>query len=240
MKRFKFLIGLCLGVLIVFTPFSQFQTSPLEPLQTLAVQLDGRKKPLDTVAKETTAKIHGSTHYHPTRDQTWDYLQTYLSLWFNQHNWNETPFILFSYRPLKAELGLAPEQKYFAFEQLINNTQLARIVQQARQHAFNGEALTRDQREALTIQDRVDLMARTVGGDPSLPLVPHPEAPRGAWTGLSEAKMRYPPERIKPLIAPIQSAQTGLPIECRSGLKRRSVSRGGTVSQPASSRFSGS
>ena len=201
MKRFKFLIGLCLGVLIVFTPFSQFQASPLEPLQTIAVKLDGRTKPLDTVAKETTAKIHGSTLYHPTRDATWDYLQTYLSLWFNQQNWNETPFILFSYRPLKAQVGLASEQKYFSFEQLISNAQLASIVQQARQLAFNGEALTRDQREALTIQDRLDLMARTVGGDPSLPLVPHPNAPGGAWTGLSEAQTRYPPELIKPLIA---------------------------------------
>ncbi|MDJ0704178.1 MAG: cytochrome c biogenesis protein CcsA [Leptolyngbyaceae cyanobacterium MO_188.B28] len=201
MKRLKFLIGFCLGVLIVFAPFNQFQASPLEPLKTIAVQLDGRKKPLDTVAKETTAKIHGSTYYHPTQDETWDYLQTYLSLWFNQRNWSETPFILFSYRPLKAQLGLVPEQKYFAFEDLVNNDRLAIIVQQAHQRMLNGEALTRDQREALTIQDRLDLTARTVGGDTSLPLVPHPETPRGVWTGLSEAQTRYPPERISPLIA---------------------------------------
>ena len=31
----------------------------LDSLETLAVQLDGRKKPLDTVARETVAQIHG-------------------------------------------------------------------------------------------------------------------------------------------------------------------------------------
>jgi len=45
MKPLKFIIGLCLRILILAIPFSQFQASPVESLQTLAVQLDGRKKP---------------------------------------------------------------------------------------------------------------------------------------------------------------------------------------------------
>ncbi|MEO1790901.1 MAG: cytochrome C biogenesis protein, partial [Cyanobacteria bacterium J06629_19] len=63
MKLIKFAIGLCLGILLVALPFSQFQASPLSPLETLVVQQGGRKKPLDTVAKETVAKIHGATTY---------------------------------------------------------------------------------------------------------------------------------------------------------------------------------
>ena len=204
MKWFKFLIGFCLGALILLAPLSQFQASPLEPLQTLAVQLDGRIKPLDTVAKETTAKIHGSIHYTPTNGETagetLNYLQTYLSLWFNDRNWNETPFVLFSYRPLKSQLGLEVEQKYFAFQQLIDNAQLTRIVQQAHQQALKGETLTRDQREALTIQNRLNLMLRTIG-DTSLPLAPSPSDAKGTWTSLSAAQTLYPAERTAPLIA---------------------------------------
>ncbi len=63
MKIIKFIIGVILGILILVVPLNQFQTSPIEPLQNLAVQLDGRKKPLDTVAKETVAQIHGKTSY---------------------------------------------------------------------------------------------------------------------------------------------------------------------------------
>ena len=50
MKIVKFIIGLVLATVILLVPLSQFQTSPIAPLQDLAVQLDGRKKPLDTVA----------------------------------------------------------------------------------------------------------------------------------------------------------------------------------------------
>ena len=200
MKCFKFLIGFCLGALILLAPLSQFQASPLEPLQTLAVQIDGRNKPLDTVAKETVAKIHGSTHYIQPNGETLDYLQTYLSLWFNDRNWRETPFVLFSYRPLKSQLGLNAQQKYFSFQQLISNAQLASIIQQAHQQALNSEPLSRDQREALTIGDRLDLMSKTVG-DTSLPLAPHPSDLQGTWTSIPAAQKRYPAEQIAPLIA---------------------------------------
>ena len=198
MKGFKFLIGFCFGVLILLAPLSQFQASPLEPLQTLAVQLDGRKKPLDTVAKETAAKIHGSTHYQQTNGERLDYLQAYLSLWFNDRNWNETPFVLFSYRPLKLKLGLEVEQKYFTFQQLISNMQLTSILQQTHQQVLSGGPLTRDQREALTIEDRLNLMSRTVG-DMSLPLAPSLSETE-PWSSLAAAQTLYPAEQVAPLI----------------------------------------
>ncbi len=113
MKLINFIIGIFLGILIIAVPFNQFQSSPLEPLQTLAVQLDGRKKPLDTVARETVAQIHGSLNYQATNGDNLDYLQTYLSLWFNNRDWNEEPLILFSYRPLKEKVGLRPRNQIF-------------------------------------------------------------------------------------------------------------------------------
>ena len=63
MKFFKFAIGLCLGLLLIALPVSQFQAADLDALETLVVQQGGRKKPLDTVAQETVAKIHGKTTY---------------------------------------------------------------------------------------------------------------------------------------------------------------------------------
>ncbi|MEO1744770.1 MAG: hypothetical protein AAFR99_23595, partial [Cyanobacteria bacterium J06629_9] len=61
MKILKFAIGLCLGLVLIVMPLSQFQSSNLDALETLVVQQGGRKKPLDTVAQETVAKIHGAT-----------------------------------------------------------------------------------------------------------------------------------------------------------------------------------
>ncbi|MGP1375361.1 MAG: cytochrome c biogenesis protein [Almyronema sp.] len=199
-KALKFLIGCWLGAMILLFPLSQFQPDPLEPLQTLAVQLDGRKKPLDTVAKEAIAQIHGSTEYRQPNGEIADYFSTYLGLWFNDRNWNEEPFVLFSYRPLKQQIGVDPAQKYFSFKQLVSNASLVKLAQQAHQKELKDEDLSRTEREALMLEDRLTLMLQTVG-DERLPLVPHPEAAKGTWVGLSSAQTLYAPEQVAPLLA---------------------------------------
>ena len=197
MKIIKFIIGIILGILILIVPLNQFQTSPIAPLQNLAVQLDGRKKPLDTVAKETVAQIHGKTSYTTADGKKLNYLDTYLSLWFNDRDWNQEDFILFSYRPLKEQLGLEPDRKYFSFAELIQSD-LGRIIMTAREKQENKIDLNRDEREALTIEDRLALTVTTVG-DSQLPLVPHPTDIKGTWIGIDDAEQYYSPTLLTAL-----------------------------------------
>ena len=205
----KFLIGLCLGCLILLLPLSQFQPDGLDSLRTLAVQLDGRKKPLDTVAKETVAKIHGATTYQQADGTQEDYLSTYLGMWFNTRNWNEAPFVLVSYRPLKEAASLELERKYFTFQELMSNEGLGAIVRQAHQKELRDEDLSRNEREALTVEDRLNLLYQSVG-DESLPIVPHPEDPKGKWVGLNDAQQYYAPATVAPLLADFVMAQQSL------------------------------
>ncbi|WP_222597872.1 hypothetical protein [Euhalothece natronophila] len=130
MKLLKFIIGLSLGLLLILVTFSQFQSSPLESLKTLTVQLDGRKKPLDTVARETLTQIHGKETYTTENGEKLDYLETYFSLMFNNRDWNQESFILVNYRPLKEAVGLDSEQKYFTFQELVTSG-LRELVLQA-------------------------------------------------------------------------------------------------------------
>ncbi|MDY6803422.1 MAG: cytochrome c biogenesis protein CcsA [Cyanobacteriota bacterium] len=199
MKLINFIVGIFLGILVIAIPFNQFQSSPLEPLQTLAVQLDGRKKPLDTVARETVAQIHGRLNYQTANGDNLDYLQTYLSLWFNNRDWNEEPFILFSYRPLKEKVGLDPEKKYFTFAELMESN-LGSFVLATREKQGNNEDLNRDDREALAIEERLALTIDTVGQN-TLPLVPHPTDIKGTWAGIYSASEYYQPSQVEPLLA---------------------------------------
>ncbi|PSN19183.1 cytochrome C biogenesis protein [filamentous cyanobacterium CCP5] len=199
MPLIKFLIGLCLGCALLLVPFNQFQPDGLDSLRTLAVQLDGRKKPLDTVAKETVAKIHGATTYaHDGLRE--DYLSTYLAMWFNTRNWNEEPFVLVSYRPLKEAVGLDLERKRFTFQELMTNGDLVGLARQAHQRQLNDADLSRNQREALTVEDRLNLLYESVG-DNGLPIVPHPEDIKGKWLGLNQAQTLYDPKAVAPLMA---------------------------------------
>lgn len=193
MNQLKFLWGLCLACALMVTPLSQWQPTPQTAVDTLAVQLDGRKKPLDTVARETVATLHGSLRYQFASGEVLDAAQTYWSLWLNSRDWNDEPFILVNYRPLKAQLGLPLEQKHFSFSSLINSD-LGLILQQAHTKQLQEQPLTRDEREALTLEDRLNLMLDTVG-NPTLPLVPHPNDVKGTWVGIAEVEQLYPPEK---------------------------------------------
>ncbi|MFK8186678.1 MAG: cytochrome C biogenesis protein, partial [Phormidesmis sp.] len=168
MKIIKFTIGLCLGLLLIALPFSQFQqigsAAALTPLETMVVQQGGRKKPLDTVAKETVAKIHGSTTYKHDGIKE-NSMETFMSLWLNNRNWNDEPFVLFSYRPLKEMVGLDADQKHFSFQTLMTNKALGDVVREAHRKDSNGDELSRDEREAIALEDRLSLMVGTVNDD---------------------------------------------------------------------------
>ena len=189
MKIIKFILGIVLGISILILPANRWQTSAIEPLQTLAVQLDGRKKPLDTVARETVTQIHGKTSYTTSEGTKLNYLDTYLSMWFNDRDWNLERFILFSYRPLKEQLGLEPDRKYFSFAELIQSD-LGSTLVAIREKQANNTDLNRDDREALTIENRLALTIATVG-DSQLPLVPHPTDFKGTWVGIDNAQQYY-------------------------------------------------
>ncbi len=200
MKILKFALGFILGLLILILPLSQFQPNLLEPLQSMAVQLDGRKKPLDTVALETVEKLHGSASYKQADGSKLSYLETYLAIAFNDRDWNTEPFVLLSYRPLKEAAGFDPEQKHFSFREIIGSPALTAIVKDAHAKQLAEQELSRLEREALTIEERVALLYRTVG-DNSLPLVPHPSDGKGTWVTINQATELYSPEDAAPVMA---------------------------------------
>ncbi len=203
MKIWQFIIGLVLASLVIIFPVTQWQSSSLDSLQNLAVQLDGRKKPLDTVARETVTKIHGRTNYTTLSGEKLDYLSTYLSLWLNDRDWNQEPFILFSYQPLKVNLGLDAEQKYFSFAELIASP-LNQFLMQVKQKQAQNLDLTRDEREGLTLETRLALMIDTVGQN-NLAIAPHPTDIKGKWLGINQAQTYYSSAQIAPLITEYQN-----------------------------------
>ncbi|MEO1133573.1 MAG: cytochrome C biogenesis protein, partial [Cyanobacteria bacterium J06639_1] len=166
------------------------QASSTSEVQMLAVQADGRKKPLDTIARETVTQLHGSPSYRTPDGEKLDSTTTFLSLWFNDRDWNREPLILLNYRPLKAEAGLNEEQKYFSFSELMQSD-LPKLFGQARQQQASGADLSRSDRETLTVADRMSLMLDTVANRGAISLVPHPTDIKGAWTSLDDASELY-------------------------------------------------
>ena len=185
-KVLQFCCGLAIAFFICIFPLSQFHISSF---QTIAVQLDGRKKPLDTVARETITQIHGSDQYKTQEGENLSYLALFQSLWFNNRDWNDEPFILLNYRPLKQRLGLNKEKKYFTFAELAESD-LGDVILIARGKQAQEQPLNREEQAALDLEERLALMIERVGKN-NLPLVPHPNDPKGAWVTIAGASQYY-------------------------------------------------
>ena len=185
-KILQFCFGLAIALLICIFPLNQFQTSSI---QTIAVQLDGRKKPLDTVARETITQIHGSQHYQTLDGQKLGNLALFQSLWFNNRDWNQEPFILFNYRPLKQRLGFDSEKKYFTFAELAQS-KLGNVILAASEKQAQDQTLNREEQEALALEERLGLMIERVGRN-NLALVPHPSNSKERWITIAETPRYY-------------------------------------------------
>jgi len=134
----------------------------------IAVQKDGRKKPLDTVANETVQRITGR------RKNPMEFV---LSVWFETRDWKTMPVVLLTHRELKEQLGLSVEQKYFTRDQLVTPA-LQAIVERA-QHK-DSHSQTSIEREGVALEQRIQALAALAVRE-TLPIVPHPSDEKGPW-----------------------------------------------------------
>jgi cytochrome c-type biogenesis protein CcsB len=158
-------------------------------LRYLAVQKDGRKKPLDTVAVETLQKLTGKRQWtDPTSGRVLQPMDVLVSMWLETRDWGQTPIILVTYRPLKQQLGLPAEQKLFSYQQLAT-PQLEAILKAAAAKENAKQDLTREEREARVVSQRLNTLAESTGVQ-SLAVAPHPSDLKGAWQPLTPSDQR--------------------------------------------------
>jgi cytochrome c-type biogenesis protein CcsB len=161
-------------------------------LRFLAVQKDGRKKPLDTVALETVEKLTGKKSFtDPESGRIMEPMDVLLSMWLETRDWSKVPVILVSYAPLKEKLSLPVEQKYFTYAQLATPTfqKMIDLIEQKESGKQKAD-LTHDEREATVVEARLRTLSDAVGPE-SLAVVPHPSAPKGAWVPVTQVAKYY-------------------------------------------------
>ncbi len=165
-------------------------------LRFLAVQKDGRKKPLDTVALETVEKLTGKkTFRDPESGRQMEPMDVLMSMWFQTRDWSVAPVILVNYKPLRDKLGLPADQKYFDYNQLATDQfreMMGRIEQ--KESGKQKVDLTHEEREAQIVAERLRLLNEAVGPQ-SLAVVPHPSSVKGAWVPVTEIGKYYGPDK---------------------------------------------
>jgi len=146
----------------------------------LAIQDGGRRKPIDTFARETLIRITGRSAYTNKAGREWQANDFILSALLETYDWKNEPMVLISLGKLKEQLGLDKTQRQFSFAQLTALSELQRITNEAQARKRAEKPLDRVQQEALSVSDRLALFANVMNGS-ALILVPAPQNETDAW-----------------------------------------------------------
>jgi cytochrome c-type biogenesis protein CcsB len=146
----------------------------------LAIQDGGRRKPIDTFARETLIRITGRSTYTDKVGRKWQPNDFVLSALLDTRDWKNEPMILISSGQLTAQLGLDKTQRRFSFAQLSGSAELQRIAGEARALKRAEKPLDRIQQEALSVNDRLALLGNVMNGN-ALLIVPSPQRETDAW-----------------------------------------------------------
>src|SRR5438309_5620796 len=126
-----------------------------QPFGLLAIQDGGRRKPIDTFAREALIRITGRSTYTDKAGRKWQPNDFVLSALLETHDWKNEPVVLISSGQLIEQLGLDKAQRRFSFAQLTGSSESQRIASEARALKRAEKPLDRVQQEALSVNDRL-------------------------------------------------------------------------------------
>ena len=201
------LLGALLAVVLLFPAAvrAELKEADFKQWSLLAVQDEGRRKPLDTFAHDALLRLTGGSFmgmnvYKDTAGKIWrpnDFLLSVISS--DTKDWKKEPLVLVNYRPLVQKLGLDAEKKRFSFEQLTSLPALQGILRevQARRARGGDVQLTHEQQEAENVSSRLTLFGRMLSGEVLL-IAPPPAAGEGSgkpWIAPNVFAQAYGNER---------------------------------------------
>ncbi len=172
----------------------------------LAVQDGGRRKPVDTFAREALIKISGRSSYQAPGGKHWQANDFVLSALLETHEWKNEPLVLVSLGKLIEELGLDRTQRRFSYAQLTALPELSRRAGEVREMQRAEKSLGRVEKEILNVSERLTLLTRIMDGS-ALLLVPAQKV-TDAWLVPSDAAKIYSAEQFAPVQTQLQGMAT--------------------------------
>ncbi|MDQ6809317.1 MAG: cytochrome c biogenesis protein CcsA [Verrucomicrobiota bacterium] len=169
----------------------------------LAIQEGGRRKPIDTFARETLIKLTGRSTY-AAGSKTWSGNDFVLSMLLDTHKWQEEPMILVSLGQLIEQLGLDKTQRRFSFAKLSALPELNRLAGEAHALRKAEKPLSRVQSEVMAVSERLALFARVMDGSAFL-LVPAAQKETDPWVVPPGFATYYKEEQFAPVQTQLQT-----------------------------------
>ena len=173
----------------------------------MAIQDGGRRKPIDTFARETLIRITARSTYTDKAGRKWLPKDFIMSALLETHDWRNEPMVLVSFGKLKEQLGLEATQRRFSFAQLTALPELNRLANEAHALRKAEKPLDRLQQEVMSVSERLALFAHVMDGS-ALLIVPAPKNETDPWVGPPEFSKYYSDEQFTPARTEVQAMAT--------------------------------
>ena len=185
-------------------PVADTRSLDLKQFGLLAIQEGGRRKPVDTFAREALIRITGRSTYTDQSGRKWQPNDFVLSAMLETHDWKSEPMVLVSLGKLKEQLGLPATQRRFSFTQLAGSSELQRITNEAHALKRAEKSLDRVQQEAMSVSDRLALLAHAMDGSAFL-VVPAPKTETDPWVDPPGWSKYYSEDQFIPVQTQLQT-----------------------------------
>src|SRR5437016_4537807 len=173
----------------------------------LAIQDGGRRKPIDTFAREALIRITGRSTYTDKADRKWQPNDFVLSALLDTHDWKNEPMVLISIGQLIEHLGLDKTQRRFTFAHLTALPELNRLATEAHGLRKAEKPLDRSQQEVMSVTERLALFAHVMDGSAFL-IVPASKSETDAWVVPPEFSRYYTDAQFVPIQTQLQTLAT--------------------------------
>ena len=169
----------------------------------LAVQDGGRRKPMDTLARETVVRLTGQ-HQVTAFGKTWAPSDFMLSMLLRTREWRKQPIILIGFRPLIVKLGLDAAERRFSYMDLTHASLLGTMLKEARDVRDAGDKPDRIHQEVENVAARLALFNQVEKGDVFF-LVPAPTDVKQAWVAPPDFATYYSQDQFAPAAKALQA-----------------------------------
>jgi cytochrome c-type biogenesis protein CcsB len=173
----------------------------------LAIQDGGRRKPIDTFAREALIRITARSTYTDKAGRKWMANDFLLSTLLETRDWQNEPMVLVSYGKLKEALELDRTQRRFSFAELTAKTELNRLANEAHALRKAERPLNRLQQEVMSVSERLALFAHLMDGSAFL-IVPAPTSETDPWVIPPEFSQYFNETQFGPAQKELQNVAT--------------------------------
>jgi len=155
----------------------------IDALRAWQIQEGGRKKPLDTFARESVRSLTGREKF-----RGFDPIELLLSWLTESKTWEDLPFIEVGFAPLQKQLQLDLTEGRVSPAQLRNNSNFTLFLQGVMTKQQEGSKLSELEKSGLALMQRLTKFGAIASGD-AFTLVPRKGE---AWDSLGALARRYP------------------------------------------------